>query len=96
MYALKILGLFKDPLETSDIAMQAQDCHLFFIPGLIGGMHVPLYDPNGTAGFIGLTPSIKSGEMVRAILESIAFGMKHLLESMKIESPQSLSNDSIM
>ena len=75
--------------------MEAQDLNLFFVPGF-NGLQAPINDPNATAGFIGLTPTIKSGELVRAVLESIAFGMKQLLEIMETESPQSLASDSIM
>ena len=44
---------------------------------------------------IGMTSSTKPDEFLRAILESIAFGMKQLLEIMETESPHSTSSDSI-
>ena len=43
-------------------------------------------DPTAAAGFIGLTPNCGSKEILRAVLESIAFSMKQLLETMELES----------
>ena len=42
-----------------------------------------------------MTSNTKPDEFLRAILESIAFGMKQLLEIMETESPHSTSNDTI-
>ena len=89
------LELFEDPSETTQMALEAQDSDIFFVPGF-NGLQAPINDPNATAGFIGLSPSTNSGEIVRAILEAIAFGMKQLLEIMEVESPQSLASDCIM
>jgi len=44
---------------------------------------------------MGMTSNTKPDEFLRAILESIAFGMKQLLEIMETESPHSTSNDTI-
>lgn len=90
-----VLGLFHCPSESSDLAECAPDSDLFFIPGF-GGLQAPINDPNATAGFIGLTPATTSKELLRAVLESIAFGMKQLLEVMETESPHSMTSDSIM
>ena len=74
---------------------QAPDTDVFFVPGF-NGLQAPINDPNATAGFIGIGPETKPDVFLRAILESIAFGMKQLLEIMEIESPQSLSSETIM
>jgi len=88
------MGLFTEPAETSQLAENAPDTNLFFVPGF-NGLQAPINDPSATAGFIGMTSSTKPDEFLRAILESIAFGMKQLLEIMETESPQSTSSDSI-
>ena len=89
-----MLGLFTEPAETSQLAENAPGTNLFFVPG-INGLQAPINDPSATAGFIGMTSSTKPDEFLRAILESIAFGMKQLLEIMETESPHSTSSDSI-
>ncbi len=55
----------------------------------------PVNDPKAGAGFIGLTPNDGPKEMLRAVLESIAFGMKQLLDIMESESQYSLGCDTI-
>ena len=87
------MGLFEDPSETSQMASEAEDQSLFFVPRFRGGS---VDHPGATTGFIGLTPKTKPRETVRAILEAIAYVMKQLLEIMEIESPQSLACDTIM
>ena len=89
------MGLFKNPEDSCDIAAQAPDTNVFFIPGF-NGLQAPINDPNATAGFIGIQPETKPNVFLRAILESIAFGMKQLLEIMEIESPQSMTSETIM
>ena len=89
------LGLFEKPSQSSAIAELSPDTELFFIPGF-GGLQAPINDPNATAGFIGLTPASSKNEMLRAILESIAFGMNQLLDVMILESPHCLASDNIM
>ena len=89
------LGLFQNPSESCEIASNASDSDIFFVPGF-NGLQAPINDPNATAGFIGIQPESKPDEFLRAILESIAFGMKQLLEIMETESPQSQTSDTIM
>ena len=89
------MGLFKTPEESGQIAAQAPDTNVFFVPGF-NGLQAPINDPNATAGFIGIQPETKPDVFLRSILESIAFGMKQLLEIMEIESPQSLTSETIM
>ena len=76
-------------------AEKAEDLDLFFIPGF-GGLQAPINDPTATAGFIGLTSGCTKQVMLRAVLESIAFGMNQLLEIMVAESQHSLMSDTIV
>ena len=77
------------------LAEKAEDLDLFFIPGF-GGLQAPINDPNATACFIGLTPGCTKQVMLKAVLESIAFGMNQLLEIMVAESQHSLMSDTIV
>ena len=47
-----ISGLFNEPAETSQLAENAPDTNLFFVPGF-NGLQAPINDPSATAGFIG-------------------------------------------
>ncbi|TRY74858.1 hypothetical protein TCAL_11213 [Tigriopus californicus] len=81
------MNFFEDPAETSDIAESVanQDFSLFFVPGFCG-LQAPISDPSATAGLIGMNPKTSRPDIVRAILESIAFTMKQLVQTMDEES----------
>jgi glycerol kinase len=87
--------MIDNPSESSGIAESVSDSDLYFIPGF-GGLQAPINDPSATAGFIGLTAKTNKEQMLKAVLESIAFGMRQLLEIMETESPHSQKSDTIM
>ena len=76
----KVMGFFQDPSETSDVAYLAKDnSGLLFVPAF-HGLQEPFTDPKAGCGFIGLKPDHGVKEMTRAILESIAFGVKAIVD----------------
>eukprot|EP00095_Tigriopus_kingsejongensis_P001848 maker-scaffold10_size831480-snap-gene-7.25 protein:Tk01848 transcript:maker-scaffold10_size831480-snap-gene-7.25-mRNA-1 annotation:"glycerol kinase 5" len=87
------MKLFQDPDETSDIAQSVSnsDFSLYFVPAFCG-LQAPISDPSAAAGLIGLSPKTTSPELVRAILESIAFTMKQLVQTFEEESDYQLKN----
>ena len=52
------LGFFTEPVETSQMAENAPDTNIFFVPGF-NGLQAPINDPSATAGFIGKVIFIK-------------------------------------
>lgn len=69
----KDIGLFDDVSLMSDIAKSAVDSNgVFFVPGL-SGLCAPHNDPNACCGLIGIKRNTTKAQMVRAILEGIAF-----------------------
>ncbi len=52
---------------------------LLYLPYL-GGNGSPIGDENVAAAFVGLRPSHEPGHLTRALLEGIAFGIRHSLE----------------
>ncbi|HVC32949.1 MAG TPA: FGGY family carbohydrate kinase [Chloroflexota bacterium] len=52
---------------------------LLYLPYL-GGNGSPIGDENVAAAFVGLRPAQERGHLVRAVLEGIAFGIRHTLE----------------
>ena len=76
----KHMGFYQDPYETSAIAYESNDIDMLcFIPAF-HGLQEPFTDPRAGCGFIGLKKDHGTKEMTRAILESIAFGAKAIVD----------------
>ena len=74
------MELYKHPNETSDIANASDEIeNLCFVPGF-HGLQEPFNDPRAECGLIGLKSEHGRNEITRAILESIAFGVKAIVE----------------
>jgi xylulokinase len=54
---------------------------LLFLP-YMAGERSPLMDPLARGCFIGLTLRHERGHLARAIMEGVAFGLRHILDSM--------------
>jgi len=79
-------GLFHNVDDTSDIAKGLNgNGGVYFVPGF-HGLQAPVMDPSATAGFIGLSLVTTKEEMLRALLESIAFSQKQLVEAFLSET----------
>ncbi len=53
---------------------------LFFLPYL-EGERAPLWDPRARGAFIGLTSSHSQGHLLRAVLEGVAYSVRHILHT---------------
>ena len=68
--------LYSDINTTSQVASSlSSNGGVYFVPGF-HGLQAPILDPTATAGFIGLSLNSTKQEMLRALLESIAFSQK--------------------
>jgi len=75
------LGLFQHVGESSLVASDALDSRgVFFVPGF-HGLQGAIGDSTATAGFLGLRLDTTKEEMLRAVLESIAFSQKQLVDA---------------
>lgn len=73
-------GLYDDPSETEAMALSVNDsAGLCFVP-CFDGVQAPYNDPTSVASMIGITHDTTKEHMVRAILESIAFVSKQLID----------------
>ncbi|MGL4393052.1 MAG: xylulokinase [Fusobacteriaceae bacterium] len=63
-------------------AKKSEAKDLYFLPYLIGE-RTPYNNPNATGSFIGLKLQHTAGDMTRAVLEGITFGLKDSLELLK-------------
>lgn len=68
----KSIGLFTDVAETSHMAESCSNSGLHFIPAF-SGIQTPVNDDAACCGFLGIRPDTTKAQMVRAILESVAF-----------------------
>ncbi|CAG9534366.1 unnamed protein product [Cercopithifilaria johnstoni] len=66
------IGLFEDVTATSQMAQSCSISGLYFIPAFFG-IQTPLNDDTACCGFLGIRPDTTKEQMVRAMLESIAF-----------------------
>lgn len=80
------VGLFQDIGKLSEIVSGLDGSGgVYCVPGF-NGLKAPVSDPAGTAGFIGIGFSTTKEEMLRALLESIAFNVKQIVEAFLSET----------
>jgi len=84
------VDLFTDFDTLSESVEKVEDSGgVYFIPGFYG-LQAPVSDPSATAGFIGIGPKTKKAHMLRALLESIGFSQRQLVDNFRNESSLSL------
>ncbi|CAJ0915636.1 unnamed protein product, partial [Mesorhabditis belari] len=77
-------GLFDDVTKTSAMAESTHNPGVYFVPAF-GGLQTPINDDNACCGFLGLRPKTTKEQMVRAILEAIAFRVYQIWSAMSEE-----------
>ncbi|KAK1133389.1 hypothetical protein K0M31_011203 [Melipona bicolor] len=71
----KQIGFVDQLAETVDIANSVdKSAGVYFVPAF-SGIHAPINDYTAAAGFIGIGPTTEKAHMVRAMLESIVYGI---------------------
>ncbi|KAM3715969.1 putative glycerol kinase [Dirofilaria immitis] len=85
----KIYYSKKDPYTKQDIKDPVQNMScltsgLYFIPAFFG-IQTPLNDDSACCGFLGIRPDTTKEQMVRAILESIAFRIYQIWRTVRDE-----------
>jgi xylulokinase len=69
-------------LEAAATALPAR-CHRpLFLP-FLGGMYYPERHPAARGAFIGLTPEHRGAHLYLAVLEGVAFALRHIEESLR-------------
>lgn len=56
----------------------------------LNGERAPFIDPLARAAFIGISPSIGRLDLMRAVLEGVVFGYRHVLDVLMSEPPERL------
>ncbi|KIH63831.1 carbohydrate kinase, FGGY family protein [Ancylostoma duodenale] len=86
------IGLFSNVTETANMARSVPNSNgVLFVPAF-GGLQTPINDDTACCGFLGIRPDTTKAHMskweafrVRAILESIAFRVYQIFETMRAE-----------
>ncbi|NLJ40161.1 MAG: glycerol kinase GlpK [Clostridiales bacterium] len=80
------LGIIKSAEETEDLAMAVKDTSgVYAVPAFVG-LGAPYWDPYARGAILGLTRGANRNHLVRAVLESIAYQTKDVLDLMEKES----------
>jgi len=85
------LKLIKSAPETEILARQVEDSNgVYFVPAL-SGLGTPHWDMNARGAFVGITGGVQREHIVRAVLESIAFQVKEVVDAMNHDSDTPIS-----
>lgn len=77
------LGLFHHPEQIEPFCAEAEEMgELFFVPALLG-LGAPHWNTQVKGAFLGLTPKTNKKHLVRAVLESLAFRGKEIVDRME-------------
>ena len=77
------IGLLSSPGEAQDLFVAVPDtagCH--FVPAL-SGLGAPWWDPGARGAFVGLTAGTSRAHLVRAVVESMAYRTRDVVEAME-------------
>ena len=85
------IKLISTAAETETLADQAGSTNgVYFVPAL-SGLGAPHWDMSARGAFLGITGGVKQEHMVRAVLESIAYQVKEVVEAMNKDSETAIS-----
>jgi len=79
------LDLFNALAESSPAGANG----LLFLPHM-QGERSPLWDPRARGVFLGMTTATTRADMARAVLEGVAFGLRHMVEAREMETGMGL------
>ncbi|HEY9696801.1 MAG TPA: glycerol kinase GlpK [Trichocoleus sp.] len=75
------LGIIATAAETEDLAQQVEDSGgVYFVPAL-SGLGAPHWDMSARGAFLGITGGARRPHLVRAVLESIVYQVKEVVEA---------------
>ena len=86
------IKLIDSVAETEHLALQVKDANgVYFVPAL-SGLGAPHWDMDARGAFMGITGGVKRENMVRAVLEAIAFQVKEVVDAMNKDSGFPIAN----
>lgn len=86
------IGLFEKSSQTEEMATSIQDNGgVYFVPALVG-LGTPHWDTQVRGAFLGLSHNTNKNHLTRAVLESICYQTKEVLDVMQIDSEISIKS----
>jgi len=86
------LGIISNASETAELAASVPSSGgVAFVPAF-AGLGAPFWDPNARGALLGLTRGSGRAEIVRAVLEAVAFQTRDLATAMQADSGINLTN----
>ncbi|MEO5833145.1 MAG: glycerol kinase GlpK [Nakamurella sp.] len=80
------LGMIKDAAEIEDLAKSVEDNGgAYFVPAF-SGLFAPYWRADARGAIVGLTRYVNKGHLARAVLESVAFQTREVLDAMNADS----------
>ncbi len=79
---LKRISLIKDEVEMEALSNSVKSDGIYFIPAL-DGLGSPRWQPNARGLFVGISSSHTRSNIVRAVLESMAFSVSEVIDTFK-------------
>ena len=77
------LNFFEDASESEDLALQAKDNSRILVVPALTGLGAPYWDAEARGAIFGITRDTGIPEITKAVLESVVYQTKDLLEAMK-------------
>jgi len=77
------LNFFENASESEDLALQAKDNSRVLVVPALTGLGAPYWDADARGAIFGLTRDTGIHEITKAVLESVVYQTKDLLEAMK-------------
>ncbi len=77
------LNFFENASESEDLALQAKDNSRIVVVPALTGLGAPYWDADARGAIFGLTRDTGIPEITKAVLESVVYQTKDLLEAMK-------------
>ncbi|NEP02921.1 MAG: glycerol kinase GlpK [Symploca sp. SIO2E9] len=85
------LKLIDSAAQTEQLALEVENTKgVYFVPAL-SGLGAPHWDMSARAAFLGITGGVGREHMVRAVLESIAYQVKEVVEAINKDSQTAIS-----
>lgn len=76
------LGIISDSSDMDDLAASVADTEGVYIVPAFTGLGSPWWDPHARGAIFGLTRGVGRGHMARAVIESMAFQVRDVIEAM--------------
>lgn len=80
------VGLLDEPAQAQELfAAVADTAGCFFVPAL-SGLGAPWWDPDARGAFVGISGGTRRAHLVRAVVESMAYRTRDVVEAMERSS----------